>query len=313
MGLYWGAWAALGCIGVALGWYSGGPLGVHGGARATLGVPPRVCRRVPAARVSVCPQPVCPQPVCPCVRVSAARVSVCPCVRVSVCPCPPPPWAPRVPLPPRVPSHACERARPCAPVRSHPSPAARGARVSRRPCAGRGCRGGVAAPQRPPGASLGPGPASTIPPRSSPPSRLHPGRVPAPSGHPRAAAGRWWPGALTRAAARPGPPERLRSPLPAEPVPAGPGQELPNPSACSRRFPNQFRAAPALHAFALSESFLRGHLHNFGGFFQGIVTLFQRLEGEKQPKPELRKSCFQTPFPGASSVTRSTLSVSGVQ
>lgn len=150
-------------------------------------------------------------------------------------------------------SHACERARPCAPVRSHPSP--RGPWRSLRrprvplPVRSHGRRGVPAAPRKPREASFGSVTGAGIC-LHHPAFRL--ASIPAPSPSPRAAAGRWWPGALR------GPRHVLalrsgsRSPLPAEPVPAALGQELPNPSARSRRFPNQFGAAPALLAFSLS-------------------------------------------------------------
>lgn len=143
----------------------------------------------------------------------------------------------------------------------HPSgrihhPVARGARsdarVSRSPCAATDGGGCLLRPENLGkhrlGASLGLGSASTIPPSSSPPSSS----IPAPSVSPWATAGRWWPRALR------GPRHVLAlrsgslSPLPAEPVPAALGQELPNPSARSCRFPNQSEAAPALLAFTLS-------------------------------------------------------------
>lgn len=200
-----------------------------------------VCRRLCVGPWS-CPQPV----AVPSIRVAvpAARVRVPARSRRSAPVCP-------------VLSHACERARPCAPVRSHPSPHGPWRSLLRPrvplPVRSHGRRGVPAAPRKPWEASFGSIAGAGICLHRLPP-RLHPCSIPAPSASPRAAARRWWPRALR------GPRHVLAlrsgsgSPLPAEPVSAALGQELPNPSARSRRFPNQSGAALALLAFTLSKS-----------------------------------------------------------
>lgn len=154
----------------------------------------------------------------------------CVCRSPFVCPCPQPP------LPPRCARCCHMRVNVRGPV--HPSgrihhPAARGARsdarVSRSPCAatdGGGC------PLRPENlgkhlleASPGLGSASTTPPSASPPSQLHPGSIRESEGRSRALVAR----SPTRAAARPGPPERLPLPAPSRAGPSSPGAGVTQP------------------------------------------------------------------------------------
>lgn len=199
------------------------------------------------------------------------------------CPCPQPP------LPPRCARCCHMRVNVRGPV--HPSgrihhPAARGARsdarVSRSPCAatdGGGC------PLRPENlgkhrleASPGLGSASTTPPSASPPSQLHPRvRGPQPGvGGPEPYEGRGtsWP-----SGAAPAP--RSQQSRSQQPWGRSYPTRLPAPAA----FPTSSEQLRLFLPSASQESFLRGHLHHFGVFAQGIVTPFQRKEGEKQPKP----------------------------
>lgn len=178
-------------------------------------------------------------------------------VRVSVpaapCPCPQPvcvsPHA--AAAPPRCARCCHMRVNVRSPV--HPSgrihhPAARGARffarVSRSPCAATDGGGCPLRPKKPWEASFGSIAGagicvhhltSILAPCASP--RARPG-VGGPE--PYEGRGTSWPSGA------------LPLPLPAEPVSAALGQELPNPSARSRRFPNQSGAALALLAFTLS-------------------------------------------------------------
>lgn len=214
-------------------------------------------------------------------------------------------------------SHACERARPCAPVRSHPSP--RGPWRSLRrprvplPVRSHGWRGMPAAPRKPWEASFESiteagiclhHPAFLL--ASIPvPSRPHLGvRGPQPGvGGPEPYEGRGtsWP-----SGAAPAP----RSQLSRSQQPWGRSYptRLPAPAA----FPTSPEQLQLFLPSPSQESFLRGHLHHFGGFAQGTVTPFQRKEGEKQPKPEARQSCYQTPFPGGSSPAGPTMNLSGI-
>lgn len=197
----------------------------------------------------------------------------------------------------------------------HPSgrihhPAARGARsdarVSRSPCA---ATDGGGRPLRPKNlgkhrlrASLELG-SGIFPPR------LHPCSIWEPVGRSRALVAQ----SPTRATARPGPPERLRLPAPSPAGPSSPGAGVTQPVCPLPPLSQPVRSSSSSSCLHPSqESFLRGHLHHFGGFAQGTVTPFQRKEGEKQPKPEARQSCYQTPFPGGSSPAGPTMNLSGI-
>lgn len=162
----------------------------------------------------------CPQPICMAVAVAAVRVCVPARSRRSAPVCP-------------VLSHACERARPCAPVRSHPSP--RGPWRSLRrprvplPVRSHGWRGVPAAPRKPWEASFGSIAGAGIclhhPTFLFAPIQLHPGPICESVGHSRALVAQ----SPTRAAARPGPPERLPLPAASRAGPSSPGAGVTQP------------------------------------------------------------------------------------
>lgn len=137
------------------------------------------------------------------------------------------------------------------------------------------------------------------------PSRLHPGvRGPQPGvGGPEPYEGRGtsWP-----SGAAPAP--RSQQSRSQQPWGRSYPTRLPAPAA----FPTSSEQLRLFLPSPSQESFLRGHLHHFGVFAQGIVTPFQRKEGEKQPKPEPSQSCYETPFPGGSSPAGPTMNLSGI-